>query len=268
MLTASENDAVLLDIDGDGIATITLNRPDSANAMNVALLTALHSALLQCHGAPRVRVVVLTGAGRHFCGGGDIRDFLAHADDLPAHIKEVSSWLQAVTAAILALDVPVITSIQGFAAGGGGLGLVGSSDFVIAAHSARFMSGAIRVGMVPDGGLTAVLTHLVGFRKAMEIVLLNPTLDAEEAMRIGLITRVVPDADLADEVRAIALALVSAAPLAVSEGKRLLWNGLASTVSAALSEEGRAVVRLAGTADCIEGLAAVDQVRAPSFLGR
>ncbi len=212
--------------------------------------------------------VAITGAGRHFCSGGDIRDFLAHADDLPAHIKEVSSWLQAVTAAILALDVPVIASVQGFAAGGGGLGLLGSADFVIAADSARFMSGAVRVGMVPDGGLTAMLTHLVGFRKAMEIVLLNPTLDADEALRIGLITRVVPDADLADEVRAVASTLASSAPLAVSEGKRLLWNGLVSTVAAALSEEGRSVVRLAGTADCVEGLTAVDHARPASFIGR
>ncbi|CAN5493365.1 enoyl-CoA hydratase/isomerase family protein [soil metagenome] len=267
MATLPDGDPVLVNVDNDGIATVTLNRPHAANAMDVPLLIALHRALLRCHRTPTLRVVVLTASGRHFCSGGDIRDFLAHSAQLPSHIKEVSSWLQAVTSAMLALEVPIIARVHGYAAGGGGLGLVGSSDFVIAGRSARFMSGAIGVGMVPDGGLTAILAHLVGFRKAMEIVMLNPTLDAEEALRIGLITRVVPDVDLDDEVRAVAVSLSRSAPLALAEGKRLLWAGLTSTVGAALPEEARAVVRLAGTADCLEGLSAVDQGRAAIFKG-
>ncbi|TGD87902.1 enoyl-CoA hydratase/isomerase family protein [Mycolicibacterium sp. CH28] len=267
MATVSDEDLVLVDLDDDGIATVTLNRPHAANAMDVSFLIALHRAFLRCHRDPAVRVVVLKAAGRHFCTGGDIRDFLAHSAQLPAHIKEVSTWLQAVTSAMLALEVPVIAQVHGYAAGGGGLGLVGSSDFVIACRSARFKSGALGVGMVPDGGLTAVLSHLVGLRKAMELVMLNPTLDAEEALRIGLINRVVPDEDLDDEVGAVAMALARSAPLALAEGKRLLWAGLTSTVGAALQEEARAVVRLAATSDCIEGLSAVDQRRSATFTG-
>lgn len=258
---------VHLDLDDNGIATIRLNRPEAANAMDVRLFTALHAALLRCHCEPGVHVVVLTGAGRNFCAGGDVRDFLAHADRLPSHIKEVSSWFQAVSSTVIGLDVPVIAAVQGYAAGGGGLGLVGSCDFVIAGQSAKFMSGAVRVGMIPDGGLTTVLTQLVGLRKAMELTLTNVTIDADEALRIGLITRVVPDDALMTETHALARTLADAAPLALAECKHLLWNGLGSTVAHTLTEEARAVVRLAGTQDCIEGLHAVADRRRAVFGG-
>lgn len=260
--------AVIFERLDNGVAVISLNRPEAANAMNLELLTAFHTALLTCHGSRTVRAVVLRGLGRNFCAGGDVNDFLVHSGALPDHVKEVSSWFQAVTAAIIALDVPVIAAVQGYAAGGGGLGLVGSCDFVLAARTAKFRSGAIGVGMVPDGGLTVTLTHLVGFRKAVELVLANPTLDADEAQRIGLVTRVVPDDDVFDEALALANSLAQAPPLAVAEAKRLLWNGLGSSVAAALIQEANAEVRLAGTADCVEGLSAVVHRREPVFDGR
>ncbi|CAA0089398.1 putative enoyl-CoA hydratase echA8 [Mycolicibacterium vanbaalenii] len=259
---------VLLDLEDNGVATIRLNRPEAANAMDVPLLSALHAALLRCHAEPGVRVVVLTGSGNNFCSGGDVGDFLAHADRLPSHIKEVSSWFQTVSSMLIGLDVPVVAAVQGYAAGGGGLGLVGSCDFVIAGESARFMSGAVRVGMIPDGGLTTVLTQLVGLRKAFELTLTNVTIDADEALRIGLITRVVPDDALMDEALALARSLLAMAPMALAECKHLLWNGIGSTIAHALTEEARAVIRLAGTRDCIEGLHAVADRRRPAFGGR
>jgi 2-(1,2-epoxy-1,2-dihydrophenyl)acetyl-CoA isomerase len=258
---------VLLDLDDDGIATIRLNRPEAANAMDVGLLSALHAALLRCHSQPGVRVVLLTGAGKNFCSGGDVRDFLAHAPRLPSHIKEVSSWFQSVSSMLIGLDIPVVAAVHGHAAGGGGLGLVGSCDFVIAGQSARFMSGAVRVGMIPDGGLTTVLTQLVGLRKAFELTLTNVTIDAGEALRIGLITRVVPDNELMVEALALARSLAEGAPMALAECKHLLWNGIGSTVAHTLTEEARAVIRLAGTRDCLEGLQAVADRRRPAFGG-
>ncbi|MDZ7886444.1 MAG: enoyl-CoA hydratase-related protein [Mycobacterium sp.] len=255
---------VLLDLDDTGIATLRLNRPESANAMDVQLLRALHGALLRCHTVAGVRVVVLTGAGKNFCSGGDVRDFVAHGERLPSHVKEVSSWLQSVSSMLIGLDVPVIAAVHGYAAGGGGLGLVGSCDFVIAARSARFMSGAVRVGMIPDGGLTAILTQLVGLRKAMELTLTNVTLDADEALRIGLVTRVAPDEELMSQTRTLAGALAQAAPMAIAECKHLLWNGIGSTVANSLVEETRAVVRLAGTTDCLEALRSVAERRRPN----
>ncbi|MCV7177821.1 enoyl-CoA hydratase/isomerase family protein [Mycolicibacterium sphagni] len=262
------SDPVTIERIDDGVAVISLNRPEAANAMNLHLLMAFHAALLKCHGTRAVRAVVVRGLGRNFCAGGDVNDFLAHGDRLPDHVKEVSSWFQAVTAAIIALDVPVIAAVHGYATGGGGLGLVGSCDFVLAAQTAKFKSGAIGVGMVPDGGLTVTLTHLVGFRKAVELILANPTLDADEAMRIGLVTRVVPDDELFDEALALAHSLAQAPPVAVAEAKRLLWNGLGSGVAAALIQEANAEVRLARTADCLEGLSAAVARRSPVFDGR
>jgi len=259
--------SVTLNVDAGGIATVVLNRPASANAMDVGLLTALHRALLACHVRPDVRVVILRGAGRHFCAGGDIRDFLSHGDRLPSHVKEVATWFQAVTTAMLSLHQPIIGQVHGYAAGGGGLGLVGSCDFVIAGASAKFVSSAVGVGLIPDGGLTAILTHLVGLRRAMEIVMTNPTLDADEAHRIGLITRVVGDDELDSAVAEYARRLASAAPLALAECKRLLWNGLGASVTTALPQEAAAVVRLSATADCREGLTAVNERRPANFQG-
>jgi 2-(1,2-epoxy-1,2-dihydrophenyl)acetyl-CoA isomerase len=251
------SDPVLLEIHDDGVAVISLNRPEAANAMDLSLLTALHRTLLACHRSADVRVVVLRGEGRNFCAGGDVHDFHANIDRLPEHVKEISSWLQSVTSAIIALDVPVIAAVNGYATGGGGLGLVGSCDFVIAGETARFRSAAIGVGMAPDGGLTVTLTQLVGFRKAVEIVLANATMDADEALRIGLITRVVPDDMLLTEVYALARSLAESSPQALAECKRLLWDGIGSRVIEGLAREARSEVRLAGTTECRARLASV-----------
>lgn len=251
---------VTLTVDSNGIASVTLNRPNTANAMDADLVAALHAALLRCHCTAGVRVVLISGAGKNFCSGGDVRDFLDHVTDLPSHIKEVSASLQSVAGTLISMDVPVIAAVRGYAAGGGGMGLIGACDFVIAGRSAKFMSGAVRVGMIPDAGLTAILTQLVGLRRAMEITLTNPTLDAEEALRIGLVTRIVDDDAVLDEAYSLAGTLTRAAPQAVAECKHLLWAGIGSTVSASLIEESRAVVRLAGTEECHRRLAEMEQL--------
>jgi hypothetical protein len=111
---------VLLDIGEDAIARIRLNRPDASNGMNVELLQALHAAILRCHGDPAVRVVVLSGEGRHFCAGGDVRTFAARGEGLPDYLREATAWLQLATSALIQLQPPVIAQVHGFAAGGGG----------------------------------------------------------------------------------------------------------------------------------------------------
>ncbi|WP_334192635.1 enoyl-CoA hydratase/isomerase family protein [Pararhodobacter sp.] len=249
-----------------GVATLTLNRPEAANGMNIALMQALHGAILRCHREPGVRVVHLRGAGRNFCAGGDVRQFAAMGEGLGDFLREVTAWLQMAIGALIRLDAVVVTEVQGFAAGGGGLGLVCASDIVIAGEGAKFMAGATRVGMAPDGGASVILPHLVGFRRAAEIVLSNRAVPAEEAERIGLVTRMVPDADLAAEARATAALYAQGAPLAQSAAKRLLWNAL--DVERCLPEEARTVAGLSSTADSREGLAAVIEKRAPRFTGR
>lgn len=258
----------LLTLHADGVAHVRLNRPEASNGLNMALLEALHAVLLQVHGDSRVRAVLLTGEGRHFCAGGDVHVFLAQGAALPDYIRDATATLQNVVALLMRLNAPVVTAVQGFAAGGGGMGLVCSSDIVVAAESARFLAGATRVAMVPDAGVSVSLTHLVGLRKAMELLLLNPTVGAAEALAIGLITRVVPDDRLADEALALARQLAAGAPAALAATKRLLWSGLGQSVEACMPEENRTQVRLSGMGDALEGLSAVIEKRAPRFTGR
>ncbi|MFF7647165.1 enoyl-CoA hydratase-related protein [Streptomyces canus] len=259
---------VLFDLDTDGVATIRLNRPAAANGVTTELLQALHGVVLRCHGDPRVRAVILSGEGPNFCAGGDVRVFASKGEALPDYLREATAWLQLSAAALIQLRAPVIAAVHGFAAGGAGFGLVCAADFVVATESARFMSGAVRVGMAPDAGVSVTLTQLVGLRKAMEILLTNPTLTAAQALQAGLLTKVVPDDRLQDETRTLARTLAACAPQAIAATKRLLWNGVGAALEARLSEEARTVSELSGTADAREGLAAVIERRAPKFTGR
>jgi enoyl-CoA hydratase/carnithine racemase len=183
-------------------------------------------------------------------------------------IREATSWLQTCVQGLLSLQVPVIASVHGYAAGGGGFGLVCASDLVIAGESAKFLAGATRVGMAPDAGVSVTLPLLVGLRKAMEIILTNPVLTAAEALQLGLITRVVPDDVLATQSLELARSLACGATGALGAAKRLVWSGLGARVEAQLPEEARTVAELSGTADAREGLAAVIERRVPRFRGR
>ena len=258
----------LLALHVDGVAHIRLNRPDAANGLDMAMLKGLHEVVTQVHGDGRVRAVLITGEGKNFCAGGDVHTFLSKGEALPDYIRMATSYLQIVASMLMRLNAPVVSAVHGFAAGGGGMGLVCSSDFVVAGASARFLAGATRVAMVPDAGVSVTLTHLVGLRKAMEILMLNPVITAREALDMGLITRVVDDDKLVDEAFALARQLAAGAPAALAGTKRLLWNGLGSGVDACMPEENRMQAQLSGMADAREGLAAVIEKRAPTFKGR
>lgn len=259
---------VLLEIDADGIAHIRLNRPEVSNAVDTDNLKILHEALLRCHADPDVRVVLLSDEGRNFCSGGDVKSFASKGEDLPDHLRSATAWLQLAASAMIQLKAPVIAAVQGFAAGGAGFGFVCAADLVIAADTARFFSGAVRVGMAPDAGTTVTLAKIVGLRRALDLLLTNPTLSATEAADLGIVSRVVAEADLADEALALARDLAAQPPLALAATKRLVWDGLDSGVEARLGEEARVVSELSGTADCREGLAAVMERRAGGFVGR
>jgi len=257
----------LLDLH-DGIARLTLNRPDAANGLDIDMLEGLHAAIQHCIAEPRVRVVLLTGNGANFCAGGDVHAFASQGEDLPYYIRRATGLLQEVIAALIHLDAPVIAAVHGYTAGGGGLGLVCASDLVIAAESAKFLAGATRVGMAPDAGLSVTLPRLVGARKAAEMLLFNPTMTAAEALELGLINRVVPDATLETAALEYAQRLAAGAPRALAATKRLLWSGVGLGVEAAMPEESRTVADLCRTEDVREGLAAVIEKRAPRFAGR
>jgi 2-(1,2-epoxy-1,2-dihydrophenyl)acetyl-CoA isomerase len=259
---------VRLELHADGVAHLRLSRPDAANGLNVELLRALHEAVLRIHGDGRVHAVLLSGEGKHFCAGGDVHTFLSKGEALPDYIRVATALLQLATAALIRLNPPVVAAVQGFAAGGGGMGLVCSSDFVVAGESTCFLAGATRVAMVPDAGVSVTLTQLVGFRRAMEILMLNPTVTAAEAKEMGLVTRVVADEQLMNEAWALARQLAAGAPAALANTKRLLWNGIGQSVEAAMPEENHIQALLSGMADAREGLSAVIEKRAPRFTGR
>jgi 2-(1,2-epoxy-1,2-dihydrophenyl)acetyl-CoA isomerase len=258
---------VLVDLDG-GVAHLRFNRPEASNGLDVPFLRALYDALMLVHGEARTRALLVTGEGPHFCAGGDVKTFASKGEALPDYLREATSWLQVCATALMRLQAPVVAAVHGFAAGGGGFGIVCASDLVIAGRSAKFMLGATRVGMAPDAGGSVTLTQLVGLRKAMEIALTNPILSADEALALGLITRVVDDDAVKSEGMALAQELAAGPTLALAATKRLLWDGLGATVEARLPEESRTVSELAGSADSREGLAAVIERRAPQFGGR
>ncbi len=258
----------LLALHADGVAHIRLNRPEAANGLDMAMLKGLHEVMTAVHGDGRVRAVLITGEGKNFCAGGDVHTFLSKGEALPDYIRMATSYLQIVASMMMRLSAPVVSAVHGFAAGGGGMGLVCSSDFVVAGASAKFLAGATRVAMVPDAGVSVTLTQLVGLRKAMEILMLNPVITAPQALDMGLITRVVDDEQLQSEAFALARQLAAGAPAALAGTKRLLWNGLGSGVDACMPEENRMQAYLSGMADAREGLAAVIEKRAPTFTGR
>jgi 2-(1,2-epoxy-1,2-dihydrophenyl)acetyl-CoA isomerase len=258
---------VLLDV-ADGVARLRLNRPHASNALDLPLLKALLDAITRCHGDPSVRALLLSGEGANFCAGGDVRDFAAKGDRLPDYLREATAYLQAAASGLIHLEAPVVTVVQGWATGGGGFGLMCASDLVLAAESARFMLGATRVGMAPDAGVSVTLQRLVGHRRALEIALTNPVLDARKALELGLVTRLVPDDTLLEEGLALAREMAAGPTRALAATKRLLWTGLGAAVEQCLPDEARTVSELSGTADAREGLAAVVERRAPRFTGR
>lgn len=249
------------------VAHLLMNRPRSANGLNIEMLEGLLAALKRCIAEPRVRVVLLSGSGTNFCAGGDVHEFASKGAQLSSYIRRATSLLQEVIGRLIHLDAPVIAAIQGYSAGGGGLGLMCASDLVIAAQSAKFLAGATRVGMAPDAGLSVTLPRLVGARKATELLFMNAPISADEALKVGLINRVVPDAELSSAALAYAQELASGAPLGLAATKRLLWAGVGLSVEAAMPEESRTVAELCRTSDVHEGLAAVIDKRPARFSG-
>jgi 2-(1,2-epoxy-1,2-dihydrophenyl)acetyl-CoA isomerase len=213
-------------------------------------------------------VLLLSGEGTNFCAGGDVRAFASKGEKLPDYIRQATAYLQNAVTGLLRLEAPVITSVQGFAAGGGGFGLVCASDIVIAGESAKFLAGATRVAMAPDAGVSVTLSRLVGLRQAMSILLTNPVIPAAEALDLGIVTKVVADEELAASSLALAKELAEGAPKALAATKRLVWAGTGTSIEQCLSEEARTVSDLSGMADAREGLAAVIERRKPKFTGR
>jgi 2-(1,2-epoxy-1,2-dihydrophenyl)acetyl-CoA isomerase len=250
-----------------GIATLTLNRPDAANAMNLELARDLFAAALRCDEDPAVRAVVIIGAGPMFCGGGDLKAFAGQGEDLPRYLKEVTTYLHKAVSHLTRMDAPVIAAVNGSAAGGG-MSLAISADLVLAAESAKFTMAYTRAGLTPDVSSTYFLSRIVGLRRALELTLTNRVLTASEAMQLGIVTRVVPAAALPAEADTLAASFASGPTAAFGAAKRLLHAGWTATLETQMELEARAIADITRGPDAREGIAAFVAKRPPRFTGR
>jgi len=254
----------------DGIATLTLNRPETLNAMNEAMMGEIERILIELEADADVRVVILTGAGRAFSSGGDQK---RGGEVVPPSFFDGDlggALIERLNRSILRmqrLQKPIIGSINGVAAGAG-MNIALATDLRIAADTARFVEAFARVGLVPDGGGTYFLPRLVGTAKAMELILLADIIDAQEALRIGLVNRVVPADQLESETRKLAERLAQGPTVAYGLAKTGLYQGLGMSLEDVLNMEARNQAIAARTPDREEGVAAFREKRPPKFTGR
>jgi len=248
----------------EAIATITLNRPDALNALTIPLKTELLAAFRAVGRDRSVRAVVLTGAGRAFCAGQDLKERLEPgAAPLAIELRE---RYNPIVAAMRELGQPIVGAINGVAAGAGAA-LAFACDIRLAAEGASFVLAFGRIGLVPDSGSTWFLPRLVGPAKAAELALLGETLSAVDAERFGLVARVVPSDSLAAEARATAAQLADLAPVALALTKRALERSWSMDLDAALEDEAFRQGIAGATADHAEGIAAFIEKRPPRFTG-
>ena len=252
----------------DSVAQITLNRPEAANALNLDLAQELEEVSLRCNEDPDVRAVLLTGAGKLFCAGGDLKSFAAQKPaDLPAFLKRVTLYLHTAMNRFARMRAPLVIAVNG-SAGGAGLSLICAGDIVFAGESARFTMSYTRIGLTPDGSSTYYLPRIVGMRRAMDLAMTNRALTAREAEAIGIISRVVPDGDVMTEAGKLADELARGATTALGGVKRLLYASSNNTLSEQMELETELIADCARTADAQEGMAAFIGKRPPKFSGK
>ncbi len=251
----------------DSVASITLNRPEILNALNLEMAKELMSAAMECEGNRDVRAVVLSGAGNTFCAGGDLKSFAAQGERLPAYITEVTTYFHAAVSYFTRMRAPVIAAVQGSAAGAG-MSLACACDLVCASESARFTAAYTRIGLTPDGSLTYFLSRSVGMRRALELTLLNRTLSAEEAYHWGIVTSIAPDGGVQAQAETLAHQLAMGPSLAFGGTKRLLHQGWNESLETQMAFEAQAISTMAGSADGQEGIAAFLGKRLAHFEGK
>ena len=250
----------------EGVARLTLNRPDAANGINLRMAEELLHATTGLADDPTVRVVLLTGAGARFCGGGDVKGFATLGDGLGHYLREITVPLHAAVSQLVRLDAPVVASVQGSAAGAG-LGLVAAADLVVGAESTKFVMAYTGIGLSPDCGTSWFLPRLVGVKRALELAITNRVLSAAEALDWGIVTAVVPDDELAAATDALVAQLASGPTAAFGAAKRLVHGSLEHTLDQHLALETEAMVRAGSSADGAEGVAAFAEKRPANFRG-
>ncbi len=245
------------------VALVTLNRPDSGNALNLQVAMDLLAAAMTCARTAAVRAVVLTGAGRHFCFGGDLRAFGTRAPAGDDYIRELTTYLHAAISHFVRMDAPVIVAANGTAAGAG-VGLVAMADLALCGRSSRFNLAYTQAGLTPDAGTTFLLPRTLGLKRTMELLLLNRSLPAEEALSWGLINEVVADEQLLARALELAEQLAQGPRAAHGATKRLVAHAVGALESQMVLES-ETIARHAVGPEGREGVGAFLEKRKPHF---
>jgi enoyl-CoA hydratase/carnithine racemase len=263
-------DLVLYEVDA-GIVTLTLNRPDLRNPISdMPMVEALLAALERLENDPAARVAILTGAGKGFSSGGNIQEMKAGGSlNAGSPVKTRAGYkrgIQRLPLAFAALEVPVIAAVNG-AAIGAGCDLACMCDLRIAGESARFAESFVKLGLIAGDGGSWLLPRVIGWSKAAEMALTGDMIDAQEALACGLVSRVVPDAELMDAARALARRVAANPSHAVRMTKRLLWEGRRSDLASLLEMAAAMQATAHTTSDHAEAVDAFLEKRAPRFSG-
>ncbi|MDP1026869.1 enoyl-CoA hydratase-related protein [Sphingomonas sp. KR1UV-12] len=247
-------------------ARIALDRPDAGNAIDPTLAEELAAAADAVSSDPSVRCVTLTGSGRLFCAGGDVGAMAAAGGNAAAFLYALASSLHGAIVTLATMEKPLLVAVNGPAAGAG-LSLALLGDVVLAGRSAHFTAAYTGIGLTPDGGMSWLLPRIVGLRRAQSMILTNERVSAEEAARLGLVTRVVDDHELADEALKVANALVAAPTAAIGAARGLLLQGATSSLAEHLDREADTIAAAGTHPESREGLSAFLARRRPDFQG-
>jgi len=251
----------------DHVTNITLNRPERYNAIDLQLAQELMEAVLVCSEDPQVRALVITGAGKAFSGGGDVKEFGERLGTVSRYLRELTTVLHNAISRICRMPKPVLAAVNGVAAGGG-MSLALACDLVLATESARFTMAYAGIGATPDGSSTYFLPRIVGLKRALELVYTNRTLTAREAEAWGLVNKVVPDADFKTAVDELGTQLAQGPTLAFGRAKQLLHLGSSESLETQMEHESQLIALSGGTEDFREGVKAFLEKRKASFRGR
>lgn len=253
---------VLLDV-ADGVATVTLNRADNGNALNMQMGRDLLDAALACEFDPKVRAVVVTGAGKHFGFGGDLRGMAEQGEAVGGYLNELTTYIHAALSAFTRMRAPVIAAVNGTAAGGS-VGLVCMADLAIAGRGSKFSLAYTGIGMAPDCGTSFLLPRIVGRRRSLELFLTNRVLTADEALDWGLVNQVVDDGEVLAQAHALAARLAAGPTDSYGAVKRLI-DSSDPGFEAQMAAEGRAIAAQSLHPNGIEGVRAFLEKRKPKY---
>ena len=251
----------------NNVAFIKLNRPNDYNSLNAEMASELLDISFKCDSDKSIRSVVLTGEGtKVFCSGGDLKSFYKEGDNLAKHLKEVTHLLHGAITRLSRMDAPLITSVNGVAAGAG-LSFVGLSDLVFSSNNASFVSAYSSAGLTPDGSSSYFLPRIIGSRRYLELVMTNRVLSANEALSWGLVNQIFDQKVLWEKTIEVAESLAKGPTLSFGRIKKLVHNSFTSSLEGQMELETQMISKSSETFDAKEGIRSFLEKEEPNFRG-